>query len=320
MRRLAFVLVTSMLGCASDGHPGTDPTDGGVDTPSETPAFQISTPPVDLLPGEDLTYCYYFRTSNTADLAIKQWSSHMTAGSEFMIVYLTTTDMQTPGSLSTIDCGIASIVGPVWAYAAVTPDAQMTMPDNDGENNPIGQPIRAGQSGFIQMHLMNTTAAPLRAHVELNAFAYRDGVQATSAGTFVALNRQVSLDSGSPTNPTTATVGGNCDIRPDTSRIPKFFQVTTHTYKQSVRTFVKDGDAMLFNSTNWANPGSMNWGGPEFHTFASGKFTYQCEYKNPNNYSIMNGNVAKSDELCMAIGYYFPSAGGHFCLNSAMLF
>jgi len=321
MRRLAFVLVTPMFACAANGSPGGDPSpDGG--PVAEAPAFQITTPDVILQPDDDLTYCYYFRTPNTADLAIKQWTSHMTAGAEFMIVYLTSTSMQPPGSLSTDNCGIATVVGPVWTYAAMSPDAQMALPADDGEGNPVGLPMKPNQAGFIQMHLMNSTSAPIHAHVELSAFAYRDGVQATPAAPMIALNRQVNLGSGRPEQPTEGTVGGNCEIRPDNGRLPRFFHVTTHTYKQGVRTFVKDGAAMLFDSVSWANPGNTSWSAPGFYMFTSGMFTYQCEYKNPTNHSIMNGNLADRDEMCVAIGFYFPAADGtgHFCLNSAMLY
>lgn len=325
MRSLAFVLVTTVLACSPAAKPADLVDAGAVDGPLAPPAhgFQIVSPSVDVPPGADLTYCYYFRTPNTTDLSIQRWASHMTAGSQFMIVYLTAADMQTPGSLSTTDCGMAKIVGPIWTYAAISADAETHLPPDDGDGNAVGQPISANHAGFIQMHYLNTTSAVIHAHVELNAYAYADGVPVTSAGSFMAINQRIDIPSGSPTSPTNSTVSGTCDVPADSNgKIPRFYQITTHTYKQGVHTFVKDGTATLFDSTSWDHPGTANWDAPPFYTFTSGQLTYQCEYLNPNIYSITNGNSAATNEMCMAIGYYFPSTAGtgHFCLNSAMLY
>ncbi|HEY0477356.1 MAG TPA: hypothetical protein VGD37_07515 [Kofleriaceae bacterium] len=315
------MLMTPMLACGAIAQT-TDPLGTGDDAPVTPPAFRLVTPGVDLAPGDDLTYCYYFRTSNTSDLSVRRWISHMTAGSEFMIVYLTATDMQPLGSQSTTDCGMANIVGPVWTYAATSADADVVLPADDGEGNPVGQPIRANQAGFIQMHYANSTSSVIHAHVELDAYAHAAGVDATPAGTFVAINRRISLASGSAANPTTDTVGGTCDVLPDSGKAARFYELTTHTYKQGVHTLVRDGATTLFDSRSWRTPGATTWKAPDFHSFASGQLTYQCEYSNPNNHSITNGNNAATDEICMAIGYYVPAASGtgHFCLNSATLY
>ncbi|HEX7842755.1 MAG TPA: hypothetical protein VF469_35020 [Kofleriaceae bacterium] len=318
MRSLAFVLLTLVVACSSPAKPA-DLVDAG---PPEH-GFRIVSPSIDISPGGDFTYCYYFHTPNTSDMAIQRWVSHMTAGSQFMIVYITPADLQTPGTLSTTNCGLANTsIGPVMAYAAVSADAEIKLPADDGEGNAIGQMIGPNQSGFIQMHYLNTTSAVIHAHVELDAYAYPDGTSVIPAGPFVTFNRAINLPSGSAASPTTDVVNGTCKVLTDSGKIPRFFLLTTHTYKQGVHTFIKDGDTTLFDSTSWAAPGDKHWDTPPFYTFASGNLTYQCEYSNPNNYSIAVGDSAATDETCMVIGYYFPSPSGtgHFCLNSAMLY
>jgi hypothetical protein len=323
MRSLAFVLVTPIIACASPA--GVAPDGGTVAdaTPPPEHGFQIVTPTVDIKPGVEVTYCYYFRTSNTDDLSIQRWASHMTPGSHHLILYLTQTDQATPGTLTTAQCGISSNgIGPVWTYSAQSADAEARMPADDGDGNPVGQPIKAGQSGFLQMHYLNATDEVIHAHVELNAYAYPDGVEVTPAGPFVTFNRRIDLAPGSPTSPTTGMVNGSCDVITDNGKPAKFYLMTTHTHKQGVHSFVKDGDTTVFDSTSWEHPGATKWNTPPFYMFASGKLTYQCEYSNPNNYRIVTGDSAASDEMCMAVGYYFPATGGtgHFCLNSAMLY
>ena len=45
------------------------------------------------------------------------------------------------------------------------------------------------------------------------------------------------------------------------------------------------------------------------------------QYVNPNGYSIQTGDSAATDEMCLAMGYYFPSAGGdgRLCFNSTLV-
>ena len=320
MRGFAVVLVVPLIACA--GSPGTtaDQPDAGIDgMPPPTRGFQLVSPPIDIDPGKEVTYCWYFHTPNTVDMSIKQWSSHMTPGSHHMILYLTPTDQQPVGTMSTTQCGISNgTTGPIWTYAAQTVDATAQLPADDGTGTPVGQPVKAGHSGFLQMHYLNATDSVLHAHVELNAYAYNDGVAVTPAGPFVTFNRHIDLMPATPAGPTPGMVNGSCDVKPD----EKFYVMTSHTHKQGVHTFVKDGNTTVFDSTSWEHPGTSAWNAPTFYSFSSGKLTYQCEYLNPNTYEIKTGDSAATDEMCMAIGYYFPAPGGqgHFCLNDFMLY
>lgn len=315
MRSLVLVLVTQLVACGSSVQPGDLPDAG---PPAH--GFQIVSPNVDINPQSEITYCYYFRTPNAADVAIQRWTSHMTAGAHDVILYITASDLQTPGTLSTSQCGISHLPPGIvtWTYAAQTPDAEVTLPADDGEGYPVGQRIPAGSSGFLQMHYLNTTDAVLHPRIEINAHAYPDNLDITPAGPFSTFHLGIDLSPGSATSPTSGVVSGSCDVRLDNGKVPKFFSMTTHTYKQSTRTFIKDGDTTLFESTNWEHPGITTWNAPSFYTFTSGKLTYQCEYANPNPYRIQTGDRTTSDELCMAIGFYFPSIDGQgqYCFDS----
>lgn len=336
MRSVAFILVTPLLACSATASviepPPPDGTGGGDDggTVIAPPAFQLSSPAIDIKAGVEATYCYYFDTPNTNDLMLQRWTSHMTAGVHDVAVFLTPTDQQTAGTISSTDCGIMTSISSAWAYAAQTADAETVMPSDDGTGNPIGQVIKAGQSGFLQMHYINTTGAVIHPQVQISAYAYPDTVQPTHAAPFVTLNLEIKIGPGSATMPTTATVSGNCPMPLDAKGEPlKFFAVTTNTHKQGISTAVLDGAKTVFQSSNWQDPGSASWPTTPFYTFASGTLSYQCNYSNSNDYTIMTGDNAATDEMCMAMGYFFPapddpqtggSYKGHLCLNSAMAF
>ena len=348
MRTIAISLVTALLaglvacsasvarapgapdaGGDGDGGGGHDSSpippliDGGVVPPSDAGGplappdhgFQIVSSAVDIDPHTEISWCFYFKTRNTSELAIQKWASHMTAGSHDMIVYLTPTDLQTPGTLSTRDCGFsADASGQVWTYSAQSADAQAVLPPDDGAGTPVGQIIKVGQSGFIQMHYLNASDNVIHAHVELNAYAYADTVRVTPAAPFVTYYTAINLAPGSVVAPKPGMVSGSCTVAADA----KFYVMSTHTHKQGVHTFVNDGAATVFDSTSWEHPGEQTWNAPAFFSFTSGKLNYQCEYKNPTNRLIQTGDSAATDELCMAIGYFFPAIGGkgHLCIDS----
>jgi hypothetical protein len=322
--RLALLLAVlsplALAACGSDGtsNPGTDGgsgggTDGGLPPPAR--GFQIKSTPVDIQAGQEITYCYYFHTPNTEDMAIKKWTSHMAPGSHHMILYTQNTNDQPDGTLSAANCGggLGSAGNvPVWTYAAQQEDSFSALPADDGNGTPVAQMIKAGQAGFFQMHYLNSTDDVLTVHVELNAEAYDAGTPITQAAPFVTYNTQISIPAGSAAAPSTASAGGTCNVPSDA----KFYVMSTHLHKQGVHTQVTDGAAMVFESNDWEHPGAHDWDASPFYTFASGKLTYKCDYSNPNPYAIHTGNSAATDEMCMAVGYFFPGTTAKLCLNS----
>jgi hypothetical protein len=333
MRSLASVLLTPLLACSAT-VPNVDPLapdgptadDAGTTMPPPPYGFQLTSPTVDINPGGEITYCYYFKTPNTTELAIQRWASHMTLGVHDMILYLTPNDQQPAGTMSPADCGIVKRAGgPIWTYAAQSADAEVALPGDDGSvsHNPIGQLVKAKQSGFLQIHYLNTGTTALHAHVELNAYAHPDGAQVTLAAPFVTFNLDISIMPGSQAQPATGMVNGSCQVPLDPTGKPlRFFGMTSHTYKQGKHTFVKDGVDMVLDTTDWEHPRTSSWPVTPFYTFKSGTLFYQCEYSNPNDRTILTGDNATMDELCMTISYFFPAPNGlgHFCSNSFMLY
>lgn len=88
-----------------------------------------------------------------------------------------------------------------------------------------------------------------------------------------------------------------------------------HTHKQAVHTAVKDGATPVFESTDWENPGATTFAGPSFYSFSNAGLTYECTYDNPGTNVIQTGPSAATDELCIAVGYFFPATKSVFCFN-----
>jgi len=302
------LLAILLVGCGGP-EPSLDPDA----TSAPARGFRVVSPDVTINPGQEITYCYYFRTPNTEELAIKSWSSEMTPGSHHMIFKTTTSDVMPPGTISASNCGGFDTTNiPSWVYAAQTPTADAQLPTDDGAGKPLAQKIAPNTPGYFEMHYLNTTDDVVQAHVTLDAFALDAGAAYTQTAPYVTYNTQISIPPGA-TN----------DIESMTCNVPsgiKFWMMSTHAHKQAIQTQVKDGTSAIFTSTDWEHPGDKTWMTTPFYTFATGKLTYECTYNNTGTNSastVVTGPSAQTNEMCMAIGYYFPATKSLICLNSA---
>jgi len=308
--RTSTILLASLLalvGCQKSDNNG-DGTDAGNGSGSGSgsgsgtdpgTAFTIQSTDTVIPAGTEVTYCYYFHTPNTANVVVNKWVSDMTPGSHHMILYFTQTEA---GAEGTVDqCGSMDPNNlPVWTYAAQQEDNTQAMPDG------VGMPVPAGQPAFIQMHYLNTGDDPITVHVTLNGETFAATDSYTHAAAFVTYNTRIDVQPNS-----FGTAQGSCDV-PSTVQ---FFTLSTHAHQHATETKVADGDTVLFDSTDWAHPGAMNWSMP-YYTFTSGKLNYQCDYYNDTSVPVKTGPSAQTDEMCMAIGYFFPATAPIKCINS----
>jgi hypothetical protein len=281
-------------GATTDAAPGTD-----LDPPAH--GFQIKSTDITIAAGEEVTYCYYTTIPLTAEAGVYKWESHMTPGSHHLILYATSTQWMPDGTMEK-DCsgfsGGADI--PAWTYASQNEDTSFTMPTG------VGMTIAAGQHVFVQMHYLNTTDAPIVAHVTINGSTFPDGMQYTKAAAFVTYDSQISIPAMS-----TGSAERVCNVPAGA----KFFLMSTHAHKHSTHTEVRDGSSMVFQSNDWEHPGAQQWTTDPFFSFASGKLTIHCDYQNDTGSTIVAGPSAQTNEMCMASGYFFPATGPKFCLN-----
>ncbi len=327
MRRslgFAFVLVTATAACnggdtGTTGDDTTTPDASVIDPPAR--GFQVTSPEITIEPGQEITYCYYFRTPNTENMVIKKWVSSMSPGSHHLIMFTTTSDVQPPGTVSASQCGIGGASAqnlPAWMFAAQTPTAELALPTDDGAGKPLGQEIKAGTPAYVQMHYLNATDAQIKVHVTINAEAYDVGAVYTPTAPYITFNGNISIAPGATNDTETQT----CATPPGT----KFWLVSTHAHKQAVKTEVKNGmptsTDVAFTSTDWEHPGTKAWMATPFYTFSGDKLTYTCTYNNTGSNAgrtITTGDSAQTDEMCMATGYYFPAPKSRICYNGFLI-
>jgi hypothetical protein len=172
-------------------------------------------------------------------------------------------------------------------------------------------PLAAHQPVYFDMHYINASPSPMTVQVKLD-FDYAQGTF-QSAGAFVTYNTQISIPAGG-----TQTVSGDCTV-PDGA---SFFVLSTHSHKRTLeaiaaKTLNGTVGAPIVDTTDWEHAAVSRFSSDPFLTFAAGeKLHYQCSYKNDTTDTITVGESAAKNEMCMAVGYYFPSTSTAFCLNS----
>jgi hypothetical protein len=271
--------------------------------------FGLETPPFALEPGAEQTYCYYTTLGNDRPIAVRRWRSAMTEGSHHMILYRTKVLPRPTGTLE--DCGSRGLISgggisdvdsfPVWTYAAQSPEVQQTMPPG------VGQPLDVDQPVIVQMHYLNTFGRELEPTVRVEVEVYDDGAEYTPAGVYMTYNTQIEVPPNS-----TSSARGSCAV----SEEAQFFNMTTHSHRFTTQAKVTDGERLIVQTDDWEHPPVESWRRAPFLSFASGQLDYQCEYFNPTAQTVRTGDSAETDEMCMAVGYFFPSTGFTACVNS----
>ena len=225
----------------------------------------------------------------------------MTAGSHHLILYFTDVAEQPDGTV-TEDCGTVSggLNVPIWTYSAQSPEAENVMPEG------VGMKVAARQPVFVQMHYFNPSPDPIDAHVVIDAETYAAEESYTPASAFITFNTKIEIPPHGA-----GTAQGACTVPADAT----FFTLSTHAHRRATRTEVRDGEQMVFESEDWEHPGATDWRKPPHYQFSE-KLAYRCDYQNDLAQTVTTGDSAATDEMCMAVGYFFPAEEPLFCLNS----
>jgi hypothetical protein len=291
----------------------------------ETPDYNASDPNASNLivqPGQEIFLCYSVTLPNTSEVDIGGFQSWMSPGSSHhFIVYQQggtgpfAGTAQPSGTVST--CRFA---GGTWIYATSTPGVVVGMNMPDG----VGLPFAAATNIVLNMHFINPGTSTLYPKVKLNILLATN-VQ-YKAASMVSFNVGINVPPATASGPGTQTVSGTCKGLPAGT---KFFTMSTHTHKHAtaaVIDFVSGGASQEIvhtgpsptypavqqqgTGTDWEHPGVALWNAPDYLTVNDGdSFTYSCTYENQDpTTAVRVGETAASNEMCMAVGYYFPAA------------
>lgn len=271
--------------------------------PVPAQGFQIKSPLVTIGAGKEETWRFFTTFRGDPEVGVKRWQSRMTPGSHHLIMYFTNSPLGPDGTVQKGSCNGGNANIPVWTYSAQSADNEAVMPAG------VGMTVKNNQAICVEMHYLNTTDTDIKARITVNGETYAAGTTYMKAAAYVTYNLSINIPPNS-----TGMAQGSCAVPADA----KFFAMSTHVHKQGTLTQVHDGAAMVFEATDWEHPGSKPFDAP-FYTFASGKLNYRCEYNNTTNNVIKTGSSALTDEMCMAVGYFFPANKSVLCLNDTVV-
>ena len=311
MRTSVFVSgLASLLFACGGTDPAAGDDDGGGDESltEKDPAFTIESNELTVMPGEEFTKCFYFTTPNTDKVVVHKWESVMTPGSHHMIMFRSISGNQ-PADGTIDDCN-GDVAIPI--YGTQVPHEEILFPDDDGNGQPLAQELFQTK-GYFQMHYFNSGEEPVQAKVTVSAYALiPELAEHVSSYTKTDLVATYNNDIAIPPHAMDLNVKATCPAPADA----QIWQVSTHSHKQSMTTKISDGNEMVFESSDWEHPGDRRWSAPDFHTFKSGQMTWECTYTNlgdNQDRTVRAGSSAKTDEMCMMTGYYFPASGPRGC-------
>lgn len=279
------------------------------------PGFQIESPGVAIGLGEEITYCYYFRTPNAAAMGIRRWA--MTLGPTVHDAALFATydfagdpaDRQPPGTMASADCGLqAAGTRAKWVFGAHASGEELLMPTDDGTGSPLAMEVLADQPMFLRIHFINLTDTATVDGVTLMAEALPAATSYTPTASYMTYSTDISVGAGQ-----TGSNTHTCGVPPAVN----FWWLSTETHKFATQTKLQDGAVVLQTNTDWQAPAISTYPAPGFLDItAIGGLTYHCEYNNFSGHALQTGD-GPENEICSAIGYFFPATQPYICFNNS---
>lgn len=259
------------------------------------------------MPGEETFKCYFTSLPVDDTVAVTKFESTLAPGSHHMILFISDAPLHPDGTFGDCDAefGGMSVLTNLPLPLYLTQDAQSSVEMPPG----VAMPLKRRQPMMFQMHYLNATSQPLTASVKMRATWTTGDFE--RAGPFASYSTQIAVPPHG-----TQTVSGHCAV-PDSSQ---FFRMTTHAHKhmtdaQVARWNQQPGD-MILENTDWEHPKTEAYDAP-YLTLAPGEeIYYQCTYRNDGDTVIHDGQSAATNEMCMAIGYYFPASRTTVCIDS----
>jgi hypothetical protein len=282
--------------------------------PASADGIQFATPlgAYTVAPGQEIFPNYCVTVPSTIEVGgFQSWMS--IGSSHHFILYKGGT--APPGGACTLGAN-------TWIYATSTPGQVVTenMPAN------VGLQIAQNTQLIINMHFINPGTTAIQPQIKINLLFAKNVMY--QAGTMVSFNSTINVPPGTSTNPGVQTVSGTCTAPVGA----QFFTMSTHTHKHATAAWVEfihagatteivhtgtttgyPADQEPGSGTDYEHPGVGLWTAPNFLTIQSGdSFAYHCSYANTGTTAVTVGETAASNEMCMAVGYYFP-AGNARC-------
>lgn len=296
---LSGVIVGLLAGCGGSAEEGAG---------SGSRALEIAAPPFTLDAAQEVLKCYFTSLPSDDPIDIQRILSSMNSASHHMILFFSDAQNRPDGTFEDCDMqfngGNTARAFPLPLYLTQESEGSLEMPAG------VAMQLRGRQPLMLQLHYLNASKEPMEAKAKLSLVRATGSFERASL--FATYNTQIAVPPHG-----SQEVSGACAPPPGA----QFFRMTTHAHK--LMTFARVdrqrgtelADELVYN-TDWEHPETVTWAPPYLTFAADERLHYACGYQNGGDAVVREGQSAATNEMCMAIGYYFPSSRASICFDS----
>ncbi|APR82157.1 Hypothetical protein A7982_07506 [Minicystis rosea] len=301
---------TTSTGTGTGGASNTTTGTGGSELTGES--FSVTFDAVTVQPGEESTRCVLKRLPNPDMFHAGKIHNVLGPGSHHLIVYKTADTEEKPEPYACQP--FADLLTPEKGSPLM-----ITQKKDDTLEMPAGVALKIEKTQMVrlEMHYINTTAAPLDVTATSTFYAMKESdVQNEADFLFVGspdinVPPQGTQTLGPVYTPLTAELKG-----------AKFFGFTGHEHHWgtgvtvAVTTGKTGSDQMVYDppSWTWDEPPTV-YHNPPVEVPDGGGFRFTCTYENKGTTTAKFGESA-NDEMCFFWTYYYPSKGAFVCAHT----
>lgn len=279
--------------CAEECTDG--PSDAGADAkpdaaPPDVPfTATIAVESFDIPPGAEVYRCQNFENPFGRPVAVVRSESFMTSGSHHMFVFqsqgLKDGELETCGGLE---------FGPN-VHRAQSSQATVVYPEG------VGRYLGDDEGLRIQVHYLNTTLDTIHTAVAVTLHAMAPE-EVTSLASQIFVN---TIDINVPPH-SSGRATNSCVIPHDVQLVDS----VSHMHQHGVYFSARDAERqLLYETSEWAEPEPWVFESPR-RLKGGTTIAITCDYENPNDYALTFGESARSNEMCIFSGTYFPAQKG----------
>jgi hypothetical protein len=288
-----LVAAATLLGCKNDGMMVSAPADD---------KRVITMSPFTVGPGQEIYKCQTFVNPFGADAEIATFHSSMSVGSHHLLVLY----QENAVASDLTDCSGLTF-GPM-PYAAQQPESEISYPTG------IAALVKSTQGLRLVAHYLNaTTTETIHATVQVTLSRAPAGSVTQHAGV-IFLNNVGALLPGTGGVPpyTVKTISADWTTPAPMSLLYAF----GHMHQRTQSLTATYNGTMLYTSDSWDNAPLQHYQ-PALQLPAGTTITWSCTINNDTGGTLVFGESAQTDEMCIFNGQYYPAVSD---ANPSILF
>lgn len=224
-----------------------------------------------------------------ADVEVKQFESHMTAGSHHLLVFYKN-GLTSSGPLGSCS-GLEFAATP---YGSQRRDDLLTFPPGVAAFIPGTQGMR------FQSHYLNATDKDITASVAVTFHKALPGTITDHAGVLFFVNTDLKI----PSTNMPFTLQKTCPLTVPVNII----QSASHMHQHAVGFTASSDTSMIYQTREWNEPTPAVFA-PPLHLEAGSSITFGCTWVNNSGATLTFGESAMTNEMCIFTAQFYPIVG-----------